>query len=190
MATTLVYPNGEYAAGGTAWHETNCSGTPWTCLNNGVDTPDDTENLNTEDWVGTVGLEMESPNLESGTCTAIRVRIRANLDGGGNFTIGIYDGASQIGSDKSCAAGNSAYANNWTSQWTGLSLSEANLSDFRVKVQGNAGGPCYFSEMEVELTYTPPGPENIDQINDVDGGSIGEINDTTWANVAEVNDTS
>lgn len=64
----------------------------------------------------------------------------------------IYDGASQIGSAKYVADGNGG--NRYTSWWTGLSKTSANLSDFRVRVYSNGGGPCYCYEVTAEWSVT------------------------------------
>jgi len=189
MATTLVFPDSEVAIGGMDWNIGDCDPNPHECLWHGVDTPDDSENLSTEDWVGIVLLGTGNPNLEGGECTSIRVRLRSEASGGANLAVGIYDGAAQIGADKNCAGGNGAYANNWTGSWGGLSLTEANLTDLRVRVDSDDGGPCFLSEVEVELTYTPAPSDrlNINIGDDFKALDEMQINiGDVWKDITEV----
>ena len=145
--------------------------------------------LYTEDWQGGVRFGVENPDLESGTCTSIRVCVRAECGSGTySFTVSIWDGASQIGSNKTISV--SSKANYYTSSWTGLSLSEANLTDLAVQVIGTASTDTYVYEITVELTYTPGALTGISEINDVASADIGQINDVPVANISEVNDTS
>jgi hypothetical protein len=74
----------------------------------------------------------------SGICKAIRVCIRGESDSGTRYvTVSIYDGATQIGGNKTIAL-TTTRGNRYSTWWTGLSKTSANLSDLRVQIVSEA----------------------------------------------------
>ena len=127
-------------------------------VDNLLSADDDSTYISVESF-GAVDLyEVGNPTLEGGVCNAIRVGIRGYRDGGGAITVAIFDGAVQIGGDKTVTQNDGSYGEQWTSSWTGLSLTAANLTDCRVEITDpNDSSPQYISGIEVEFTYTVPG---------------------------------
>jgi len=160
-------------------------------VDNGVGTPVDTDYIG----AGTDGkvdrFTLTAPSF-SGICTSIRVQVRgARYTSGDSLDIGIYDAGGQIGSNKTITNAVLSIDNVWTTAWSGLSKSNADIGGLEVQLTGNIGpsGDYIVYEIDVEITYSS-GPSDISEVNDVAGGSVGEINDVSWSSVSEVNDVS
>lgn len=133
-------------------------------------------------------FDMSAPSFV-GTCTAIRIGY--NVESGDEsqddiLRTRIYDGASEIGSYKDITL-NYTQEERWTAQWTGLSLSESDLSDFRVDFEAVGDAPFKVYTMIAEITYTPSTGLKIniaDTFEDVESLQINIGDD--WKDVVEV----
>ena len=129
-------------------------------VDNLIGSADDSTYISVESSGAVDTYDVGNPTLDGGTCTSIRVGIRGMKGASGDITVRIYDGP-QIGGDKTVTLPNEpSYGDVWTSAWTGLSLSAANLTDLLVEVEDpNNSSPQYISGIDVEFTYTAGGVE-------------------------------
>jgi len=187
VATETLAPNGDAACAGT-WRDTdgnNCPGDIYSDIDEGLDAIDNSDYayvIQAPAAVFAIKFDLENPTF-SGVCTSIRVGLRNKTSfGTPDLTVRIYDGA-QIGGDKTISQ-TTTEKTDWTSSWTGLSKSAADLADLQVELESTLGSVSqYVYTLDVEITYV-----QIDQVNDVDQASISEINDTAFGSVGSIND--
>lgn len=173
MATESEVPTGDVSIEWTP----QGGGASYVEVDNLLSAPDDTTYISVESFGAKDRYDVGNPALGgTGVCTEIRVGLRGIKGAAGNITVRIFDGAVQIGGDKTVTLPNEpAWGGVWTASWTGLSKSIADLTDCRVEVEDpNNSSPQYISGIEVEFTYTLPLP--VTQIN------IGDV----WKDVTEV----
>jgi hypothetical protein len=103
-------------------------------------------------------------------------------------TVRIFYGATQIGGDKTITLSTS-WAEQWTSLWTGLAITQAQLDDLRVELEYSGDGNNWdLAVMVAEITWTPLGAIAGINIGDVfKAGVLTQINiGDVWKDVVEV----
>jgi hypothetical protein len=166
MATQELDPTGDISL---EWNFETPSANHWENIDEGLAVPN-TSSHNAASGVSALKdrFAMDSTSLGGGTVSAIRVGCYHYSTGSASTgTVRIFTGASQIGGDKTITLPTS-WAEHWTSSWTGLALTQAEIDDLRVELEYSGDGNNWdLATMVAEITWEP--------LATIEGINIGDV---------------
>jgi hypothetical protein len=183
MATENVAPNSDIT---TEWSYSG-AGDHYTGVDEDISSPAADGDISTGDIANQERFGLVNPTF-SGVCTSIRVGAHG-INTGQAVTVRLFNGAAQIGSDKTVTFSAAGWTTQYTDSWAGLSYADSDLTNLAVEFEVTDYYTTTIRTVTVEITYSV-GPTEVSEINDVANANIGEINDVNWAAVSEVNDVS
>jgi hypothetical protein len=187
MATQELVPTGDVSC---AWNFTTPSSDHYANIDEGLDTPQ-TSDHNAASGVYSLAdrFDMDTTHLGGGTVSAIRVGCYHYSTGSvSTGIVRIFKGATQIGGDKTITLPTS-WTEVWTTSWTGLALTQAEIDTLRVELEYSGDGNNWdLAAMVAEITWEPLATIESINIGDVwkEGAEVKINIGDSWKTVTEI----
>ena len=180
MTTLNIAPNSDIT---TDWSYDGGGG-HYTGMDEDIGSPSADGDIYTDDPADQERFGLVNPSF-LGVCTSIRVGAHG-INTGEAVTVRLFDGAAQIGGDKTVTFSPGDWTTQYTDPWEGLSYEDSDLTNLAVEFELTDYAYTYIRTVTVELTYSEP-PANVGVLNGVATADVGKIDSVSWYLVDKVN---